>query len=77
MDKYTGKSKGFGFVELENDNGESIIKKLDGQDLKGRNMKVNEAQTKPQGHGGRRPGGFNRGGNGYNGGGRGGNRGRF
>jgi RNA recognition motif-containing protein len=74
IDKFTGKSKGFAFVELtkeKDDAGESIIKKLDGQELRGRNMKVNEARTKPQSGAGRRSGGFNRGGNGYNGGGRG------
>ena len=76
-DKFTGKSKGFGFVEME-ENGEAAIEGLDGKDLKGRNLKVNKAHDKPQGQ--RNGGGFRRNGGGGNGGGgfggRGG-RGRF
>ncbi|MDH4261786.1 MAG: RNA-binding protein [Spirochaetia bacterium] len=58
MDRDTNRSKGFGFVEMASKNeGIKAISKLDGQDLNGRNIKVNEAQQKPQGGGG---GGGNR-----------------
>jgi len=57
-DRDTNRSKGFGFVEMASKNeGIKAISKLDGQDLNGRNIKVNEAQQKPQGGNG---GGGNR-----------------
>lgn len=44
-DKYSGESKGFGFVEMENQaQAEEAIKKLDGSALKGRNIRVNQAR---------------------------------
>lgn len=44
-DKYSGRSKGFGFVEMaKDDEGQNAIKELDGKDVKGRNIKVNEAR---------------------------------
>ena len=44
MDKMTGKSKGFAFVEMENDkDGQNAIDELNNTDLKGRNLKVNLA----------------------------------
>ncbi len=47
-DKFSGQSKGFGFVEMPNDSeAEEAIKALDGRELKGRNIKVNQA--KPRG----------------------------
>jgi RNA recognition motif-containing protein len=47
MDKATGRSKGFGFVEMPDQaSGEQAIKELDGTDLKGRNIKVNEARPR-------------------------------
>mgnify|MGYP001764938120 CR=1 FL=1 len=47
MDKYTGKSRGFGFVEMPNSSeAETAIKKMDGVSVKGRNLKVNEARPK-------------------------------
>jgi RNA recognition motif-containing protein len=47
MDKYTGKSKGFGFVEMPNSSeAEMAIKRLDGVSVKDRNLKVNEARPK-------------------------------
>lgn len=47
MDKATGRSKGFGFVEMPDQaSGEQAIKELDGADLKGRNIKVNEARPR-------------------------------
>jgi len=43
-DKYTGRSKGFGFVEFETaDELQKAIEDLDGQDLNGRSLKVNKA----------------------------------
>ncbi len=44
-DKYTGRSKGFGFVEVESDEElQNAIQALDGQALKGRSMKANKAR---------------------------------
>ncbi len=46
-DKFSGKSKGFGFVEMPNlSEAESAIKKLDGISINGRNLKVNEARPR-------------------------------
>ena len=68
IDKMSGRSKGFGFVELEDDAGaDSAISKMDGQDIGGRPVRVSEA--KPQEDRPRREGG-----GGFGGGG-GGNRG--
>lgn len=47
MDKFTGKSKGFGFVEMSDDAaGNKAIEGLHDADLEGRNMRVNEAREK-------------------------------
>ena len=44
-DKYTGRSKGFGFVSVDSDEAvQKAIEALDGQDLKGRNLKVSKAK---------------------------------
>jgi len=44
-DKFTGKSKGFGFAEFEkNEDAQSAIESLDGHELKGRRLKVNKAR---------------------------------
>ena len=46
-DKYSGRSKGFGFVEMPNDaEGEAAIKNLNGVDMKGRNMTVNQSEER-------------------------------
>jgi RNA recognition motif-containing protein len=46
-DKYTGESRGFGFVEMPNSSeAQSAISGLDGKDLKGRTIKVNEARPR-------------------------------
>ncbi len=58
-DRETGRSRGFGFVELET-GADEAIEALDGQDFQGRPLRVNEAQSKGGG-GGR---GGNRGGGG-------------
>jgi RNA recognition motif-containing protein len=68
-DLFTGESKGFGFVEMENKGeAETAIKELNTKDVKGKKLNVNEARPKTDN---RRPGG--RGGN--SGGHRGGNSG--
>ncbi|MBN2757480.1 MAG: RNA-binding protein [Bacteroidales bacterium] len=47
IDKYSGKSKGFAFVEMKNDeDGKKAIEELNGKDVGGRVMKVNEAREK-------------------------------
>ena len=66
MDRETGKSRGFGFVEFPTDSdGEAAIKALNGGSLEGRTLTVKLAEDKPRGDGG---GGF-RGGNDRRGGG--------
>ncbi len=62
-DRETGRPRGFGFVEMENDDAESAIQALDGVSLGGRDLRVNEARPrKERGGGGRGGGGGNRGG---------------
>lgn len=74
-DKFTGEPRGFGFVEMASpEEAKAAIAGMNGQDLKGRALKVNEALPpktdkgggfKPRGRqGGGRPGGFKRGGGG-------------
>ncbi|HLQ78049.1 MAG TPA: RNA-binding protein, partial [Terriglobia bacterium] len=43
-DRMTGRSKGFGFVEMDNEAAENAITKFNGQDLDGRKLTVNEAR---------------------------------
>jgi RNA recognition motif-containing protein len=46
-DKYSGESRGFGFVEMPNkEEAEKAISMLNGKDLKGRTLKVNEAKPR-------------------------------
>jgi len=53
-DKYTGRSKGFGFVEMPSaDEGQAAIKALNGKELKGRAVAVNEARPRTENRGGR------------------------
>ena len=71
-DRDTGRSRGFGFVEMTNaEDGEKAIAALNGQEVGGRTLNINEARPKtergPGGGGGGRGGGY--------GGGRGGGRG--
>ena len=78
MDRETGRSRGFGFVEMASeDDANSAIAQFNGQEYDGRNMVVNEARPREDGggRGGNRGGGGGRGG--YGGGGNrgGGNRG--
>jgi cold-inducible RNA-binding protein len=49
IDRATNRSRGFGFVEMATDDGaEGAIKELNGRDLKGRAIRVNEAQARTQ-----------------------------
>ena len=61
-DKFTGDPKGFGFVEMPaKEQAEAAIAGMNGRDLGGRTLNVNEARPRtdrPAGN--RRPGGFNR-----------------
>jgi RNA recognition motif-containing protein len=67
MDRETGRSKGFGFVEMGSDaEAQAAIAALNGKEVEGRSLTVNEARPKPEGGGGR--GGY---------GGRGGSRGGY
>ena len=73
MDRDTGRSKGFGFVEMSNSaEAESAINALNGVEKDGRAMTVNEARPKAEGGGG--GGGGGRGRIDYGGGGGGGRR---
>tara|TARA_B100000963_G_C22567124_1_gene644281 strand:+ start:705 stop:980 length:276 start_codon:yes stop_codon:yes gene_type:complete len=48
-DKYSGRSKGFGFVEMDDDNeAKSAIEDLDGAEIDGRSVKVNEARPREE-----------------------------
>ena len=72
-DKFTGQSKGFGFVEMKTEEGAAeAIKKFNGGMLDGKAITVNEARPKKEfgaGGGNRGSGGFNRGGRSSGGGG--------
>ncbi len=60
MDRDTGRSKGFGFVEMASDQAsQAAIAGLNGKDVGGRQLTVNEA--KPREDRGRRPGGYSSG----------------
>ena len=74
-DKYTNRSKGFGFVEMPaKAEAQSAINDLNGKELKGRTLNVNEARPRTESRGGR--GGYG-GGRGGRGGGRQGGGRRF
>ena len=90
IDRETGRSKGFGFVEMESDDGaQSAVSQLDGQEYEGRSLRVSEAKPQPERDsrggggggfgGGRSGGGFGGGGGNRDGGGRprGGGGGRY
>ncbi len=78
-DRDTGRSRGFGFVEMSSsDEAQAAIEQFNGQDLDGRSLIVNEARPREEGgrgggggrsSGGRGGGGGNRGGGGGGGGG--------
>ena len=73
-DRETGRSRGFGFVEMETDEGlQAAITALNGQEINGRPLTVNEARERtPRPGGGGGGGGGGRGGSGGGGGGYGG-----
>ena len=79
-DKMSGRSKGFGFVEMEDDEAaKTAIANLNETEVMGRKIIVNESQPRPEGEYKKRSGGFGGGGNrgggsrgGYGGGNRGG-----
>jgi RNA recognition motif-containing protein len=90
IDRETGRSKGFGFVEMDSDDGaQAAVSQLDGQEFEGRSLRVSEAKPQPErdsrggggGFGGGRSGGGFGGGGGNRGGGdrgsRGGGGGRY
>jgi RNA recognition motif-containing protein len=53
MDKFTQRSKGFGFVEMPNDEqAQAAIAQLNGSEIEGRNLVVNESRPKEEGSGG-------------------------
>ncbi|MBI3650660.1 MAG: RNA-binding protein [Acidobacteria bacterium] len=70
-DRGTGRSRGFAFVEMDNDAGAKAIEQFNGYELDGRTINVNEARPRNEGGGGGGRGGFG-GGRGGSGGGRGG-----
>ena len=81
MDKFTQRSKGFGFVDMPNDeHAQAAIAQLNGSEVDGRNLVVNESRPKEGGESGGFKkksfggggGGFKKGGGGYGGGNRGG-----
>ncbi len=62
-DKFTGKSRGFGFVEMPSeDEAQSAIKGLNGKELKGQILNVNEARPRSERRGGKRGYGGSKGG---------------
>jgi RNA recognition motif-containing protein len=83
MDRDTGRSKGFGFVEMGSDaEAQAAIAALNGSQQGGRSLTVNEARPKEGGGGGGGRGGYGGGGGGggrggYGGGGGGGSRGGY
>jgi RNA recognition motif-containing protein len=80
-DRMTGRSRGFGFVEMATaEEAAAAIEQLNGKDFGGRNLTVNEARPRTDrgpGGGGGYGGGGNRGGGGYGGGGGGGGGGGY
>ena len=83
-DRDTGRSKGFAFVEMSDEDAEKAIARFNGTEVNGRSVTVNEARPREErggggrgGYGGNRGGGGGRGGFGGNRGGGGGGRGGY
>ncbi|TVQ62729.1 MAG: RNA-binding protein [Phycisphaerales bacterium] len=81
MDRETGRSRGFGFVEMDDDTANEAIEQMNGRDMGGRALVVNQARERAPrsgggGGGGRGGYGGGGGGGGYGGGGGGGGGGR-
>src|SRR5437773_7626836 len=71
MDRDTGRSKGFGFVEMQSDQeAQAAISALNGKEIEGRALTVNEARPREERGGGAKRGGYGGGGGGGGGGGR-------
>ena len=71
FDRETGRSRGFGFVEMSTeDDANNAIAQFNGQEYDGRNMVVNEARPREDRGGGGGGGGYGGGGGGYGGGSR-------
>ena len=52
LDRYTGRSRGFGFVEMEDENAaDAAVSALNGYELDGRALRVNEANSRPRRNG--------------------------
>jgi len=68
-DRETGRPRGFGFVEMPQADAQKAMQALNGFNMGGRPLRVNEAQDRPRTGGGGRPGGGGRSGGGYGGGG--------
>lgn len=47
-DRETGRSRGFAFVEMDSEGAKKAMEELDGYDMGGRNLRVNEAQERQQ-----------------------------
>jgi len=71
-DRETGRPRGFGFVEMPQADAQKAMQALNGFNMGGRPLRVNEAQDRPRTGGGGRPGGGGGGGRGGFGGGGGG-----
>jgi RNA recognition motif-containing protein len=70
MDRETGRSRGFGFVEMASkEEGEAAIAQFNGKDFNGRNLNVNEARPREDRGGGGGRGGYGGGGGGNRSGG--------
>jgi len=77
-DRYSGESRGFGFIEMATKSeAQAAINGLNGTSLKERTLSVSEARPRTEGGGGRRPYGSGGGGGGGGFGGRGGRRSRY
>ena len=63
-DRETGRPRGFGFIEVDDDALSAMIQNLDGKEMGGRALRVNEAQDRPRGGGGGGGGGYGGGGGG-------------
>jgi cold-inducible RNA-binding protein len=75
-DRETGRFRGFCFVEMEDDDADAAIEAMNGYDMGGRGLRVNEAQPREERRGGGGGGGRREGGYGDRGGDRGGDRDR-
>ena len=59
-DRETGRSRGFGFIEMDDSDAEKAISQLNGQEMDGRQLRINEARDRNDRSGGGRSGGGGR-----------------